>query len=736
MKNFEPTHITSKGILVQSIPYFATELEKLNSQISDIITAIETAKDEERRRFLLKMGESNHTLSSMASKSERNLTNNTFLQPINDNEDEEKDSLLEDNQINLLSSVVETPLKPFPHFEQDETLSNLPVEEVVTPNSESDEHRRDISELSVHFSEAIVADSTYAENCGQRTLQSIDEDEGGNISPDANGSNSMDFTQEKNSEEEYDVTLTETSHRSLEEIIRSFDDDPNEAVIHETVDLPINLSDFQNDPFYQLFFSDIVDKKEESGLPSLPAKERNVDRGSFLLHLNKDSSQMSLIIDDDDDDDVSSVCIAKADITEDIVDENQTCQSSPLLASDDDGKSSIGDENETNVKQDSHTPELNKTLLMLSSELNNTNDDANSMYILNADSNQSLISDLRRELRKESSCRSLFSDTSLDSNDVKVVVDASFLQKNPMNRDQSHNRNVTFNSIRTTMSSASKKTKGSIQKSILKTSDGVKKSVNVIHGGVKKSANMVHGTVKNSATIVHGGMKKTVYVVQDGMKKTVYIVQDGAKKSATAMQDGVKKSVSGMKQVGAKSVRLATDLIRGSEDGRVRDGGFVTFTSLTAKVQCVQMMHHETPFTFHVMDAPQPKDIFWNNVGLAHHTQQIGFLVAQLLTAALCLFWTIPVTFVSSLSEVDSLKRAIPSLENVIENNPWIQPMLAQLNPILIVLLKMMLPVILQKICEREGHISTTALNASLLTKLALFLVRRCVFRIHYSFFQ
>ena len=130
----------------------------------------------------------------------------------------------------------------------------------------------------------------------------------------------------------------------------------------------------------------------------------------------------------------------------------------------------------------------------------------------------------------------------------------------------------------------------------------MKKSVVIIKKGVKKSANVVQSGVKSSATVVHSGVKKSAVIAKNGMKKTVYIVQDGAKKSAVVVQDKVKKSVSGMKHVGAKSVKLATNLIRGSDDGKVRDGGFVTFSSLLAKAQCVQMIHHEKPFTFEVMD--------------------------------------------------------------------------------------------------------------------------------------
>lgn len=198
----------------------------------------------------------------------------------------------------------------------------------------------------------------------------------------------------------------------------------------------------------------------------------------------------------------------------------------------------------------------------------------------------------------------------------------------------------------------------------------------------------------------------------------------GNRFSLTSLVDGVKKSTnvlgSGLKQIG----EMAGDLVSGSADGKLRDGGFVTFTTLTAKSTCLQMIHHGTPFVFQVTEAPLPQHIFWNNVGITHQKQQVTYVIAQLLTVTLCLFWTIPVVFVSSLSQVESLKELIPGLEDVVVKHPWLTPLLEQLNPVLLSVLKALLPIILGKFCTLEGHVSTSKLNASLLTKLALFLVR------------
>ncbi len=207
-------------------------------------------------------------------------------------------------------------------------------------------------------------------------------------------------------------------------------------------------------------------------------------------------------------------------------------------------------------------------------------------------------------------------------------------------------------------------------------------------------------------------------------KRIAQGIMSGVKKTTNTLHQGIKKSTDAVHKIGDISKDLGSNLLAGSDDGKVRDGGFVTFTTLTAKNQCVQMLHHGTPFTFQVTEAPLPKHIYWNNVGLTHGKQQLGYLAAQALTLTLCLFWTIPIAFVTSFSQVDSLKSIIPGLEDAIVAHPWIEPLFAQLGPMLLVILKAMLPFILTKFCEREGHVSQTELNASLFTKLSLFLVR------------
>lgn len=184
-------------------------------------------------------------------------------------------------------------------------------------------------------------------------------------------------------------------------------------------------------------------------------------------------------------------------------------------------------------------------------------------------------------------------------------------------------------------------------------------------------------------------------------------------------------------ETGQKTVKKVSNIILGPSDGMVLDAGFVTFTNLMSKSQCLQMIHHESPFRFVVERAPLPKDVFWENVGMPHEKQQVGLILAIGASVGLCFFWTLIVAFLSSFAEVDRLTQTMPFLEKWLVQVPWLAPFLAQMKPLLLILLTNILPEILKIFCKYEGHISQSSLNASLFIKLSVFqvseLFKQCV---------
>jgi len=163
------------------------------------------------------------------------------------------------------------------------------------------------------------------------------------------------------------------------------------------------------------------------------------------------------------------------------------------------------------------------------------------------------------------------------------------------------------------------------------------------------------------------------------------------------------------------------NLLKGAEEGSARDAGFVSFSRLWCKSQTLQTVHDQTPFTFEVENAPLPNYIYWKNVGLSHKKQQLGHFISTILWLALCTFWSLITGALSVLVGIEKLEKIYPGLRD--ESSNTVRTIVATLAPAVIVLAISIVPPILRIICRHEGHISVTALEASLYSKLSWFFI-------------
>ena len=179
---------------------------------------------------------------------------------------------------------------------------------------------------------------------------------------------------------------------------------------------------------------------------------------------------------------------------------------------------------------------------------------------------------------------------------------------------------------------------------------------------------------------------------------------------------------------GNAASKSANRILSIREEGDYYNSGFVTFSCLGTTQAALQMVHHETPFDIEVLEAPRPDDIFWSNVGRSHHDLQVGKLISLGSTIALCLLWTIPMTFIASLSSVEALSTQIPALGDLIEEYPFIGKLCEVLAPLLVKVVNGLLPTILEYLTKFEGPVSGSIIVASLFTKLAAFMIIQTFF--------
>eukprot|EP00282_Hemiselmis_andersenii_P025586 CAMPEP_0172001976 /NCGR_PEP_ID=MMETSP1041-20130122/3163_1 /TAXON_ID=464988 /ORGANISM="Hemiselmis andersenii, Strain CCMP439" /LENGTH=752 /DNA_ID=CAMNT_0012655665 /DNA_START=42 /DNA_END=2296 /DNA_ORIENTATION=- len=164
----------------------------------------------------------------------------------------------------------------------------------------------------------------------------------------------------------------------------------------------------------------------------------------------------------------------------------------------------------------------------------------------------------------------------------------------------------------------------------------------------------------------------------------------------------------------------------GTNTGFVRNAAFITFNSLHAHSSGLHMLHDYTPGNLTVF--PGPKKIMWDNVGLPGSRVSLGRILAKIASLAMSLLWTIPMSFIASLTEVENLTNLLPFLVDVFDKAPWITFLFNLLSPLLIVWVILQIPKIMRMFSMWEGHVSATDVGAATYAKVVFFTLTQVFF--------
>lgn len=277
-------------------------------------------------------------------------------------------------------------------------------------------------------------------------------------------------------------------------------------------------------------------------------------------------------------------------------------------------------------------------------------------------------------------------------------------------------KSSSASSVRSGKSDLSKRASSSVRHLQSSIRQSISNNVNVeaVAGGVKKARDL---SISGSKVVRDLGVKGSKTVVGGTLKAT--------KLSKKVAEYGLKKA---HHEFSENAAALAPMLRVGGE-GAPRPAGFVTFKDHYTTQAALQMLQHPSSNSMLVEEAPMPSEVFWRNVGLPDKARRTGGLLSFTATATLCLFWSFPVAFISSLTDVNSLKKKLPGLSDMVDKSPALEMFLALLAPMLLLALnEAVLPVILKYFAQWEGHISSPRLEASLFRKLAAFQIIQTFF--------
>ncbi|CAG8623690.1 708_t:CDS:2, partial [Racocetra fulgida] len=119
-----------------------------------------------------------------------------------------------------------------------------------------------------------------------------------------------------------------------------------------------------------------------------------------------------------------------------------------------------------------------------------------------------------------------------------------------------------------------------------------------------------------------------------------------------------------------------------------------------------------------VVLAPLPKDIIWGNLSMSDAIRGPKTLIGHALFIALCFFWLVPITFITTFAQVKNIEYLLPFTKGL-SKNKFISGILeALMSPLIMAIFFLILPSILRQLAKQQGKISKSSLDRSTLGKL------------------
>lgn len=94
---------------------------------------------------------------------------------------------------------------------------------------------------------------------------------------------------------------------------------------------------------------------------------------------------------------------------------------------------------------------------------------------------------------------------------------------------------------------------------------------------------------------------------------------------------------------------------------------FVSFKSRWAAAVCAQTQQSRNPTIWLSEWAPEPRDVYWNNLAIPYFELSVRRLLMALALFFLIFFFMIPIAFVQSLANIEGIQKVFPFLKPLIE---------------------------------------------------------------------
>ncbi|KAM0954214.1 putative calcium-dependent channel, 7TM region phosphate [Dioscorea sansibarensis] len=155
----------------------------------------------------------------------------------------------------------------------------------------------------------------------------------------------------------------------------------------------------------------------------------------------------------------------------------------------------------------------------------------------------------------------------------------------------------------------------------------------------------------------------------------------------------------------------------------IMPAAFVSFKSRWGAAVCAQTQQSSNPTLWLTEWAPEPRDVHWPNLAIPFVELTIRRLIMAVALFFLTFFFMIPIAFVQSLANIESIKKVVPFLKPLIKANVVKSFIQGFLPGIALKIFLILLPMILMTMSKVEGFTSLSKLERRSASKYYLFLL-------------
>ncbi|KAL5561636.1 hypothetical protein UlMin_031383, partial [Ulmus minor] len=150
---------------------------------------------------------------------------------------------------------------------------------------------------------------------------------------------------------------------------------------------------------------------------------------------------------------------------------------------------------------------------------------------------------------------------------------------------------------------------------------------------------------------------------------------------------------------------------------------FVSFRTRWGAAVCAQTQQSSNPTIWLTEWAPQPRDVFWDNLAIPFVELNVRRLLMGIGLYFLIFFFMIPIAFVQSLANIEGIMKVLPFLKPVIDKK-FVKSVIQGFLPgIALKIFLIILPTILMTMSKIEGFTSFSSLERRSAGKYHLFLL-------------